>query len=251
MKALVARALALPRPLLVALDVDGTLAPIVDDPAAARIPGATMDTLLALNARGDVIVALLTGRDGPALTAVAPGSEALWRAVEHGRVVLPPGLAAPPADLDPDHLESLDAFAAHARATWVPAGARLEPKASSHAVHVRELSPAAGDPILDAAEATARALDLHPRRGRAVLEAEASPGDKGQALAKLLDATGAASCVFAGDDLTDAPAIALAAARGLGFFVRSPERADLPGASAALDGPRAVARFLDALLRDR
>ncbi|MAC25785.1 MAG: trehalose-phosphatase, partial [Myxococcales bacterium] len=35
----------LPRPLLVGLDVDGTLAPIVADPAAARIPEATQQLL--------------------------------------------------------------------------------------------------------------------------------------------------------------------------------------------------------------
>lgn len=247
MSALVDRARELPRPLLVALDVDGTLAPIVDDPTAARVPSATVATLLALDARPDVVVALITGRDAVGLAAVAPGSAALWRAVEHGRVLVRPGVVGLPPDLDATQRTRLAAFAAEARGSWVPEGARLERKSGSWAVHVRELPADASEAILDAAAARATAIGLHPRRGRAVLEAEAKPGDKGEALERLMEVTGAASCVFAGDDLTDAPAITFAAERGLGLFVRSSERTQLAGANGLLEDPEDVARFLDGL----
>ena len=68
----------LPRPLLVGLDVDGTLAPIVADPAAARIPEATQQLLRKLAKREGLIVALLTGRDLPALRRMGSVAGA-WR----------------------------------------------------------------------------------------------------------------------------------------------------------------------------
>ena len=45
---LVARLLRLERPLLIALDVDGTISPIARDPDMAEIPAETLATLAAL-----------------------------------------------------------------------------------------------------------------------------------------------------------------------------------------------------------
>ncbi|MCZ7678487.1 MAG: hypothetical protein M5U28_06825 [Sandaracinaceae bacterium] len=91
---------------------------------------------------------------------------------------------------------------------------------------------------------------LFPREGRAVLEASVARADKGTALVALMSRTGAASVVYAGDDLTDQPAIALASERGLGVFVRSSERPSAPpGASAELPGPEAVGELLVHLVR--
>jgi trehalose-6-phosphatase len=44
-RTLLRRAVALRRPLLVALDVDGTIAPIVSVPEDARVPGPTVAVL--------------------------------------------------------------------------------------------------------------------------------------------------------------------------------------------------------------
>src|SRR5690606_15309573 len=85
-----------------------------------------------------------------------------------------------------------------------------------------ELTQAA---LLARAARRARKLGLHVRHGRAVLEAELAPGDKGVALASLRERTGARSVFFAGDDLTDLPAIRYASRHGLGAFVASTERA--------------------------
>ena len=50
------------RRLLVALDFDGTLAPIVAHPECARIPEPTLDTLWRLLDSGRVAIAILSGR---------------------------------------------------------------------------------------------------------------------------------------------------------------------------------------------
>ena len=92
--ALHARIWALPRPTLLAFDVDGTLAPIVDDPAAARVPAATATALRKLAKRQGLRVALVTGRDGASLRRLVrvPGA---YRALEHGALVVGPGQRVP------------------------------------------------------------------------------------------------------------------------------------------------------------
>jgi len=235
---------ALPAPRLLALDVDGTLAPIVDDPAAARVPPETRALLAALADAEGVVLALVTGRDADSLEALCPLP--VWRAVEHGRVVLAPGARSSEVPLDPGLAAALEAFAADALARF-PA-AHLETKPRSRAVHVRGLE--GGEAILAEAKELAERHGLHPRLGRAVLEAEAETGDKGTALATLAERTGAASLIYAGDDLTDLPAIAVAASRGVGLFVRSEERNEVPPeTTGSLDVVEAVRAWLAALVR--
>ncbi|MEM1416753.1 MAG: trehalose-phosphatase [Myxococcota bacterium] len=243
MSALADRIQALAAPRLLALDVDGTLAPIVDDPWAARVPPATLEAVCTLAGREGWVVALLSGRDAEGLDRVAPLT-GVWRGAEHGRVIMAPGEGARPETLTDEEREALEELEAMATAEWVPKGARLERKPAARAVHVRGLDPALGEPMLDAAEALALSLGLHPRRGRAVLEAEARRGSKRAGLARLAQRTRAASLIFAGDDLTDFEAIELASAHGVGIFVRSPERPEGPAASAVVAGTEGMASLL-------
>jgi trehalose 6-phosphate phosphatase len=242
----------LPRPLLVAFDVDGTLAPIVDDPAAARVPVATRRLLERIASGPDVHVALVTGRDGASVDAVS-GGLATWRAVSHGRVVLAPDQAAEAARLAPEDEARLTAFRRWAEREAVPQGGRIEDKDGAVAVHARVLAqrdPARAEALLDDARTRAEAEGLHVRMGRAVCEAEVEAGDKGTALARLLEATGAQGVFYAGDDLTDVPALALAVdSGGVGVFVRSSEREPPARVSATLDGTDAVVDLLGELAR--
>lgn len=241
----------LPRPLLVALDVDGTLAPIVEDPEQARVPSATTSLLRGLAQVDGVVLALVTGRDVAQLARMVDLPLA-WRAVEHGSRVLAPGERV--AAREPLAVRArLAPFLAWARSEALPRGARIEAKASSIGVHVRELrarDPAAASLVLERAREQCLRLGLHPREGRAVLEAQLESADKGSALRGLLERTGAKSCVYAGDDLTDEPAIRAASRFGLGIFVRSEER-DTPfeGASAVVEGPAGLAAVLAELDR--
>lgn len=50
------------RPLLLCLDYDGTLVPLVDHPSQARLPADTRDVLEQLAGQAGVIVALISGR---------------------------------------------------------------------------------------------------------------------------------------------------------------------------------------------
>jgi trehalose 6-phosphate phosphatase len=240
----------LARPVLLGLDVDGTLAPIVEDPEAASVTPSIREVLGRLVELEGLTVALITGRDAAALAYVAPLPAAtvarVWRGVEHGRVILAPGEDPEGASVTEEEAARLAAFEAEAESLRGE-GARLERKPASRAVHVRGLADAIGDPLLERAEAMARRHGLTPRRGRAVLEAEVRVGSKRAALEAIADRTDPRSVVFAGDDVTDFEAIAFAASRGLGAFVRSPERSEgPPEAQLVLDGPAAV----DAWLRE-
>ena len=241
-----ARIAALPRPLLLGLDVDGTLAPIVEDPTRAGVPADVARTLARIAGVEGIVIAIVTGRDMPRLDEMIAMPTA-WRVTEHGREIWPPGASA--SDAEPI-TPALEARLARFR-EWVCAEAseaRLEEKTASVVVHVRELSardPAAAAATLERARERAKREGLFLREGRAVIEASVVDANKGRALRELARRTAAASIAYAGDDLTDLPAIAAASERGVGIFVRSPERPDPPPAArAVIDGSRDVARFL-------
>lgn len=242
------RVLALPRPLVLGLDVDGTLAPIVPVPSDARAPAAVLRALARIEAVEGLEVALLTGRDLASLRQVAP-VEGVWRAVEHGRVRIDPEGETHAPPIEERMAEALRRFEREAE-RLVARGARLESKPAARAIHVRELEDeAVAEAILQEAARAGEALGLHARRGRAVVELEVEPGDKGEALAAIASDVGAASAIFVGDDLTDVPALRRARELGgLAIFVISAERPEPPTeVDAVLEGPGEVAAWLDDL----
>lgn len=246
---------ATPGRALVAVDYDGTLAPIVADPAAARAHPRVLPALVRL---AGIVgqVAVVTGR--PPLQAVAlggldavPGLVVLghygyerWRDGQHTTPDLPPGLEQVRGQLP--------AVLARAGAD----GATVEDKGLALAVHTRGASDP--DATLERLRgpltelAAAHHLVLEP--GRAVLELRPGGVDKGVALRRLVDEHDPSVVVFAGDDLGDLPAFdAVEALRadGLpGLLVCSgsaevsavAERADV-----VVDGPAGVAALLEAL----
>lgn len=234
------------RPLLVALDVDGTLAPIVEDPRDARVPEETRRLLRQLARRDDVSVALITGRDLKSLGRIAGPMPRVWRAVEHGALVVAPGERPEPPTLTGDERGRLDAFADFVRKS----PARLERKPRAVALHVRGFVESEQERWITLGEAKATELGLSPRRGRAVLEAELGEADqaadKGRALAEIHVRTGARAVFFAGDDLTDLPAIAHAQRHGLGVFIESAERTP-PAGVPSLASTEALVTLLESL----
>ena len=227
-KGLADRIGSLDRPLLIALDVDGTIAPIVRQPDLAVIPEHTLAVLEELADTEGVVLALVTGRDLESLERIER-IDGIWRAVEHGGLILPPGESSDRRTLTAAQQHALDRF--RAWADQDATDAFIEHKPQAIAVHVRgiaEHDPRRAEAVLAQADALAEDLGLHVRRGKALREAEAIHHDKGSALAEILTRTGAASAFFAGDDLTDFPAIELAATRGIGAFVRSDERPITP-----------------------
>jgi trehalose 6-phosphate phosphatase len=252
--------LAHPDRCAVMSDIDGTLAPIVDDPAAARVPEDTA-RLLARLADRYALVACISGRralQGRRMVGV-PG---ITYVGNHGYERLDPGEETPWAD---------PAAAPRARRTveFVDAldwsrldrlGIRREDKGPIQVLHWRG-APDGAEAETAAREiaAQARGRDLIPHRARKALEIRPVAGiDKGSAAHRLLvEAAPLEAALFVGDDLTDIDAFramrALAGSSRLGkalcVGVDSPESPpDLGSESTFLvDGPEGVVEVLEVL----
>jgi trehalose-phosphatase len=249
-EALVETLLTLERPLLLALDVDGTLSPIVRDPDLAEIPASTLSTLASLAKAPMVEVAIITGRDLSSLSRMEK-LEGVWRAAEHGALVLAPGQVPSQRELTGTQRKALSRFR-----QWVDAHAGdafIEYKPQAIAIHVRGIAeddPARAERLLREADELAQRLGLHVRRGKALREAEAVVHDKGSALREIFERSGARSVFFAGDDLTDFPAIDFASAHGVSAFIFSEEQRGAPASPAALlQSVDEVAALLSQLLQ--
>jgi trehalose 6-phosphate phosphatase len=241
---------------LIAVDFDGTLAPIVPDPAQARALPAAVAALRELTPLVGTM-AVLTGR--PALTAVEYGSldqvpgivvlghygRQRWHA---GELVTPP----PPEGLAVarERLPAVLAGAAAPDGTWV------EDKTDALAVHTRRAAdPAAAlerlrAPLLRLAAETG----LRAEPGRLVIELRPPGADKGIALLELAGADRRSSVMFCGDDLGDRPAFSAvrqlraAGQPGLAVCSGSAEVDDLADeVDLVVDGPEGVAGLLGAI----
>lgn len=255
-KAGLAALIAQPREALVAFDYDGTLAPIVEDPADARAHPEVVEGLVALSARVG-LVAIVTGR--PAAQAVELGrfeSAGLERLVVLGHYGVERWDAAtsslhtaePPAGL-----ERVRGELAGLLASLDLSDADVEDKGLSVAVHVRRLKdPAAAfakleQPLRELAADTGLAAEP----GRYVIELRPTGMDKGRALRSLVDEAGARTVAFTGDDLGDLPAFeevgrlradgvaGLLVCSGSAEVTALAEQADL-----VVDGSEGVAAFI-------
>ncbi|MGY1694118.1 MULTISPECIES: trehalose-phosphatase [unclassified Geodermatophilus] len=188
--------LAARRPLLVATDYDGVLAPLVDDPSAA-VPSPGVDEALArVAAAAGVTVALVSGRGVDDLRRVS-GLAGPYRFVgSHGAEYGGPltGELAGRRDAVAERMAPLVAA--------VP-GARLEVKPASVAVHVRQVADRAAAAALLAEAGAAADPSLTQKPGKDVLELAVTDADKGSAVTRLREDLGAAAVVYLGDDVTD------------------------------------------------
>ena len=249
--------LSAPSRALVAVDFDGTLAPIVDDPrTSSPYPGVVpaLAELAGLVAK----VAVITGR--PAEPAVSLGGLEQIPDVtvlghyggEHwvgGRVVAadpPPGVALVRSELP----ALVDRVAA-------PEGTWIEDKGRSLAVHTRRTA----DPDAALAQlhphlvALAERAGLRVEPGRMVVELRPQGVDKGAALTSLVQETDPGSVLYAGDDLGDLPAFAVVAelrTRGVPGLRVCASSDEVPEVTEAADlvvaGPAGLAEFLDGLM---
>jgi trehalose 6-phosphate phosphatase len=248
--------LADPGAALLGLDFDGTLAPIVPDPDAARGHPDVPGVLTRLAAAG-IRVAVVTGR--PAATAVeyagiadVPGLVVLghyglerW---EGGNVTAPEDLSAV--------AEARHRLPDVLAAAGAPEGTYVEDKGAAVAVHTRRTAdPSAAFALLrDPLTALADEVGLVVEPGRFVHELRSAGGDKGDALRTLVGERAPSVVVFVGDDLGDLAAFdavdRLRAGGTPGLLVCSgstevtalADRADL-----VVDGPDGVVAMLSAV----
>jgi trehalose 6-phosphate phosphatase len=247
--------LADPSGTLLALDFDGTLAHIVDDPEMAY---AHEHAVAALARLAPMLgrVAVVTGRPVHQVVELGgfhdrPGLESLvvfgqygaerWDAAD-GRPE-PSALAGPVRDV----MEDLPVWLA---AHGLP-DARVEHKGLAVAIHTRGLPSGSLEALYEPLDDLARAHGLQLEPGRKVLELRMVGWDKGRVVEVLVAEFGSRHVVFAGDDLGDLPAfdaVDRLRANGVsGLLVCSAsteQDALVARADLVLDGPDGVAAWL-------
>ena len=238
----------------VCLDFDGTIAPIVEDPAAARpLPGVV--ELLGPLADRYAAAAIVSGRPATYLAshAAAPGVRYLGmyglEEIVEGRVQVDPRLEAarPAVEAAREELAGDPAVTA--------SGAHLEDKRYAVAVHTRRVAEPGrwAGPIGQAAARIAAGHGLEVVPGRMVWELRPQVhSDKGDAVRRVVAESGAGALVVAGDDLGDLPGFAVAAELGGGLRVvagsaEAPAEL-LDAADLVVDGPEGVRELLEHLL---
>jgi trehalose 6-phosphate phosphatase len=254
--------------VVVGLDFDGVLSPIVADPASAVIhpDGPRSLVALAQQVRG---VAVITGR--PARQAIELGDldevgkelanhdrglyllgqygNERWSSVER-RVVSP----RPPRGLSSFMSELPDLLRRHDAAD-----AYVEEKGLAVAVHTRRLPDPTGtyERLLPVLTEAAKRFGLGVEPGRMVIEVRAPGMHKGQALRAIHRELGGHGVIFAGDDLGDIEAFrAVADLRedghpGLLICSGSEEQKALVELSdIVVDGPEGVLALLRQFARD-
>ncbi|CDO07520.1 trehalose-phosphatase [Mycolicibacterium cosmeticum] len=183
--------------LLVTSDFDGTLAPIVNNPADARPLPAAAEALVALAALPDTTAALISGRARGVLKELSGMPDSVALVGSHG-AEFDTGFVR---EIDTDLLATITATL-RGIAAGRP-GVTVETKPASVALHVRNADPADGDAAFAAARAAATSWDAHLTTGKAVLEFAVIVTDKGEAVDELRRRHGATAVVFLGDDVTD------------------------------------------------
>jgi trehalose 6-phosphate phosphatase len=227
--------------LLVTSDFDGTLAPIVDDPAAARPLPTAADALIALAGLPSVSVALISGRALATLRELSAMPSSVALVGSHG-AEFDTGFAH---DIDRGLLQRIvDDLIAIAEGR---PGVTVEPKPASVALHVRNASAADGEAALAAARAAAPSWDAEMTTGKMVLEFAVISTNKGEAVDILRDQADATAVVFFGDDVTDEKAFARMRDGDVGVKVGSGDTQ----ASHRVDAPEDVAAALEYLLDRR
>lgn len=228
--------------LLCAFDFDGTLAPIVPVPGQARLPEAVREKLLALAAYAPV--AIITGRSVPDIR------ERLDFDVDF--LVGNHGLEGVPG------WETLGAQHEALCHTWLlqlghelrrdahDPGIEVENKRYSLSVHYRRVRDVEGS--MRKLESLFAGMTPRPRvvAGKYVFNLLAEDAsNKGSALERLIDISGARNTIYVGDDVTDEDVFRLKRRDVLSVRI---ERASDSAAEFFLPQPRDILLLLDELI---
>ena len=249
----VSRRLRDARGVLLMLDYDGTLAPIVDRPELALLPAEARASLVHLSRREKYVVGIVSARSLEDVKARV-GIDDLVYAGNHGLEISGPGL-------DFVHPEATrlrgtvdQAYRQLQQGLTHLAGVIIEHKGLTLTVHYR-LTPE--DVVGEVEEAVNAAAGPFVESGTIIISGgkkafEVRPGlawDKGKAVGKLQTAFPQASLpVFFGDDLPDEEGFtAVQEAGGMGVFV-GPARQPT-AALYRVDSPQEVAEALGLMVQ--
>jgi trehalose 6-phosphate phosphatase len=207
--------------LLVTCDFDGTLAPIVSNPADARMLPSAATALTALAELPDTEVALVSGRALGVLRTLSGMPPSVHLVGSHG-AEFDTGFSH---DIDEGLLSRIIAELNEIAAD--KPGVTVETKPASVALHVRNADPTDGEVALEQARRASNGWDAHTTA--------------------LRDQTESTAVVFLGDDVTDEKAFVRMRDGDVGVKVG-------PGDTAAgfrIDSPDDVAEALAYLLDAR
>ncbi|MEW1986435.1 trehalose-phosphatase [Pseudarthrobacter oxydans] len=234
--------------LLVAMDFDGTMAPIVGHADDARPLPRSAAAFAGLAVLPRTTTALISGRALASLRAVAsPPVNTLLIGSHGAEAWLGPGSTG--LTLDPEQKARLAEVRTVLEDIVKEApGTMLEDKPAGVVLHTR----LASDDVADDAVAAARSV-LQDRKGvflkdgKRVLETSVVNASKGEGVTFLRQITGATGVLFAGDDTTDEDALARLEPGDVGVKVGL----DFTQAPYRVEAPVHVAELLEVLLQER
>ncbi|MCO4253756.1 trehalose-phosphatase [Pseudarthrobacter cellobiosi] len=243
-----ARRIAQTEHLLVAMDFDGTISPLVDRADDARPLPRSAAAFAGLAALPRTTTALISGRALASLRAAAsPPVDTLLIGSHGAEAWLGPGSA----ELTLDEAQRL--LLAEVRGVLEEIverapGTLLEDKPAGVVLHTR----LATDDVAEDAVAAARSVlqdrkGVFLKNGKRVLETSVVNASKGEGLTFLRQITGATAVLFAGDDVTDEDALARLESGDVGVKVGL----DFTQAEFRVEAPAHVAELLEALLQER
>lgn len=253
-----AREIAETERLLVALDFDGVVAPLQDEPMAARALPESAAAIARLAALPDTTVALVSGRSLADLRVIAEHGDdsPVYLAGSHGAESwYPAGVAAPVTEPDEDALadqpgaDAASLLADARAAAEVLPGVWIEPKSFGFALHTRLASEADSELIHEQIDelVASRAPSWRRRTGHDIREYSWRHEGKDVAVATLREMTAATTVLFAGDDVTDEDALRDLGDHDLGVRVGAGQSA----ARARVADPAEMAELLHLLADER
>lgn len=234
--------------LLVAMDFDGTMAPIVSHADDARPLPRAATAFAGLSVLPRTTTALISGRALASLRQVAsPPVDTLLIGSHGAEAWLGPGSTGLRLDEEQEALLA-EVHSILADIVERAPGTMLEEKPAGVVLHTRQ----ADDDVAQDAVAAARSL-LEDRRGvylkdgKRVLETSVVNASKGEGITFLRQITDATAVLFAGDDTTDEDALARLEPGDVGVKVGL----DYTQAQYRVEAPVHVAEMLEVLLQER
>lgn len=232
--------------VLIACDYDGTLAPIVEDPAQAHPLRESIVALRTLAEQMDTPVAVISGRALGELARLSGFDGSVHLVGSHG------------SEFDAGFINSLTEEQTERRERILESinrvssdtpGSSVETKPASIAFHYRNTSDrnAARNAVETIESGPASWDDVQVKRGKEVIELSVVPTNKGTAIQTLRQRVGASAVFFIGDDVTDEDAFETLRGPDIGVKVGSGDtRADF-----RVDSPNDVAALLARLCERR
>jgi trehalose 6-phosphate phosphatase len=188
--------------ILISLDFDGTLAPLVDDPEASRMIAPAREALENLTTLPGVTIAIVTGRAIDSVKRVAEPLNKWFLVGSHGIEVLSPGEVT---NYETPWLVPGDLINQFEAVVTAHPGTRLEQKPFGLALHTRGVE----EQLARKAEAAAHEVcdngggDLVVRTGHGIVECSIQQATKGDGIAEVRRRLNPTAVLFAGDDRTD------------------------------------------------